>query len=229
MRRVVVLVLSLVVLLTTLVLGTAYGPAAFSPAPPPVPVPTAVAPTGPDREDTVQEGETKDPIPRPPDAVAAATVWALLGWTVVVVACLLLAAVVVARAWLGRSRRPRAVAPAPAATTGRPVPVLEDGQARAQREALATGSPRNGIVACWVELERSLASLGTPPRRSETPTEVTARLLAEHDVPADAAGRLLDAYRRARFSTHPVEEAERARAADALDAVHAALRTGNTP
>ena len=73
MRRTLLLVSSLVVLMAALVLGTAYGPAAFSPQAPPAAAPTApAAPTESPRElPTPDAGATEDP--RPPESLVPGT------------------------------------------------------------------------------------------------------------------------------------------------------------
>ncbi len=58
--------------------------------------------------------------------------------------------------------------------------------ADAQREALATGSPRNAVVACWHRFETQAASGGVERRAWETSSEYTIRVLDLVD--ADAGG-----------------------------------------
>lgn len=98
--------------------------------------------------------------------------------------------------------------------------------AAAQRAALLSGTPRNAIVECWARLEAAVASAGVPRRVSDTSTELTERVLTSSLVDPTAIGPLSALYREARFSSHPMGEAERQAAIDALDAVHAGLRAG---
>jgi hypothetical protein len=98
--------------------------------------------------------------------------------------------------------------------------------ADAQRAALTSGSARNGIVECWLRLEAVVADAGVPSRPSDTSSELTERVLADHEVDPLAIGQLSSLYREARFSTHQMGEAERTAAVTALDAVHAGLRAG---
>lgn len=91
---------------------------------------------------------------------------------------------------------------------------------------LATGTPSNAIVGCWLALERAAASAGVNRRPSETPTEFTLRVLGEAEVPAEPLARLADLYREARFSVHGLPESARAEARAALDRLRQALRAG---
>jgi hypothetical protein len=91
-------------------------------------------------------------------------------------------------------------------------------------DALAHGEPRNAIVACWLQLEDDVAAAGWPRHVAETSAEYTARVLAAAGLDRMAATTLADLYREARFSTHPLGEADRSRAAIALQAVHRSLR-----
>lgn len=83
-------------------------------------------------------------------------------------------------------------------------------------EALATGSPRNAIVATWLRLEEAVSSERFPRRPSETPTELVARALTAYHLDPAATARLADLYEEARFSRHPVTEAHRREAHDCL-------------
>lgn len=95
--------------------------------------------------------------------------------------------------------------------------------AQEQRAALLSGSPRNGIVACWDSFERRAAAAGMSRREWETSAEFTLRVLDALVTDASAVERLAVLYREARFSDHPVAESGRLAALEALDAIHAAL------
>ncbi len=99
--------------------------------------------------------------------------------------------------------------------------ITED--ADAQFEALATGSPRNAIVACWVRLEDAVAAVGIARNPAETSAELTTRVLQRYSGGRIEVTELSTLYREARFSTHELGEAERARAVDALRRLHAEL------
>lgn len=98
--------------------------------------------------------------------------------------------------------------------------------AAAQRQALEHGTPRNAIVECWLRLEAVIVAAGLPRRPSDTSTDLVERTMATHAVDPVAIGELAALYREARFSSHPMGEAQRRAAIAALDAVHADLRAG---
>lgn len=99
------------------------------------------------------------------------------------------------------------------------------GDAAAQFAALAGGTPRNAIVACWLRLEGAIASAGITPNPAETSAELTARVVATYSVDESAIGTLSALYREARFSEHELGEDVRTAAIVALQAVHQDLQT----
>lgn len=98
--------------------------------------------------------------------------------------------------------------------------------AAAQRTLLAVGTPRNAIVACWLRLEALTAEAGFERDPADTSEEFTSRILHQFAIDPFAVDRLAGLYREARFSSHPMGEADRAAAIDTLDAVHSGLRQG---
>lgn len=94
----------------------------------------------------------------------------------------------------------------------------------AQLAAVEQGSPRNGIVVAWQRLEEVAAESGFPRHDWETPAEFTSRMLDGLPVDPDAATELAGLFRVARFSSRPVEEAQRDRARDALGRLHDGLQ-----
>lgn len=96
--------------------------------------------------------------------------------------------------------------------------------AAAQREVLATGTPRNAIVACWLRLETVTAGAGLDRDPADTSEEFTSRVLGQFSVDSSAVNELAALYRKARFSSQDIGETERAVAVNALDAVHQSLR-----
>lgn len=96
--------------------------------------------------------------------------------------------------------------------------------AAAQRRALTRGEPRNAIVACWLRLEAAAAAAGVEPRPADTADEATARILSEYSVDPGAATQLAALYREARFSTHEMDEGDRASAIACLEAIHEGLQ-----
>ena len=161
-------------------------------------------------EDTTEDAEetqTTDP----------AKVWWVLGG---IALALLLAVVVLA---IRVNRRRRRAAPPESAREAPDRALLTDRRAARQARMLREGSPREAIIATWLDLERLVAAAGVPRRPSETSSELVVRVLDDREVPAAALTDLAALFREARFSTHEPTEALRERAAGDLDAVHAAL------
>lgn len=99
--------------------------------------------------------------------------------------------------------------------------------AEARLTAVATGAPRDGIVACWLRLEETVAACGVPPRPAETSTELVTRVLRSLDVDPRPVATLARLYREARFSEHELDEGSREQARVALHSLSQDLaRTG---
>ncbi|HEY0519376.1 MAG TPA: DUF4129 domain-containing protein [Ilumatobacteraceae bacterium] len=96
----------------------------------------------------------------------------------------------------------------------------------AARDALATGAPRDAIVACWMQLERDAAAAGLTRAKAETSAEYVERVVALSSVDPIPIGELAALYREARFSRHDLTDDHRSRAYAALNRVAAALRRG---
>ncbi len=95
--------------------------------------------------------------------------------------------------------------------------------------AIEEGSPRNGVVACWLQLEQAVADAGLPPRPSETSTELTVRVLHALDIDPRPIASLAGLYREARFSAHPMTEDARRTARAAVERLNADLRAVAPP
>ena len=109
----------------------------------------------------------------------------------------------------------------------RPLPALPDElveTADARLALLASGEPRNAIVACWVDLEDSASAAGLPRHPAETAAEYTIRVLHTWDIAPAARGGLAELYREARYSRHPITEEHRALAIARLTTVHQDLQ-----
>lgn len=89
---------------------------------------------------------------------------------------------------------------------------------------LETGSPRNAIVAAWLDLEESARATGLPRHPSETSTEYTERVVGTWPVDPEQLATLAALYREARFSRHELGEPARTRAVAALRVLHADLQ-----
>lgn len=161
-------------------------------------------------EDTTEDAEETQ-------TTGLAKVWWVLGG---IALALLLAVVVLA---IRVNRRRRAAAPPESAREAPDRALLTDRRAAHQARMLRKGSPREAIIATWLDLERLVAAAGVPRRPSETSSELVVRVLDDREVPAAALTDLAALFREARFSTHELTEALRERAAGDLDAVHAAL------
>jgi Domain of unknown function (DUF4129) len=98
--------------------------------------------------------------------------------------------------------------------------------AEEQRRVLMEGSPRNAIVECWHRFELQAAGAGLERHPWETSSEFTLRMLDLVAADSHAVAELAVLYREARFSTHSLDEAARARAVADLDAIHAGLLAG---
>ena len=162
-------------------------------------------------EDTTEDAEETQ-------TTGLAKVWWVLGG----IALTLLLAVVVVLA-IRANRRRRRAAPPESAREAPDRALLTDRRAARQARMLREGSPREAIIATWLDLERLVAAAGVPRRPSETSSELVVRVLDDREVPAAALTDLAALFREARFSTHELTEALRERAAGDLDAVHAAL------
>lgn len=161
-------------------------------------------------EDTTEDAEETQ-------AADPAQVWRVLGG---IALALLLAVVVLA---IRVNRRRRRAAPPESARKAPDRALLTDRRAARQARMVREGSPREAIIATWLDLERLVAAAGVPRRPSETSSELVVRVLDDREVPAAALTDLAALFREARFSTHELTEALRERAAGDLDAVHAAL------
>lgn len=95
--------------------------------------------------------------------------------------------------------------------------------AERRRHDLASGAPRNAVVACWVDLEGLAAAQGVERQPWETSTDLAARCLERTGADPDALAVLAAAYHRARYAAAPVTDADRSRALRALDRLHASL------
>jgi hypothetical protein len=82
---------------------------------------------------------------------------------------------------------------------------------------------RLAIIACYAAMEGSLARAGTVRAAAETPDELLGRAAAAGLAGGGAAAALTELFYEARFSTHPLPPASRARARGALAGLAAAL------
>jgi hypothetical protein len=86
--------------------------------------------------------------------------------------------------------------------------------------------PREAIIACYAAMERELTLVpGAVPLDCDTPSEVLARAVDHHALPADSATQLVELFEEARFSPHVMNEGHRDTAVDALRLVLTDLRS----
>ena len=102
-----------------------------------------------------------------------------------------------------------------------PVELLRSAEQRVSM--LRTGTPRNAIVAAWLDLETTVAATGLPRDPAETSTEFTERVIRTWDIDRLRLGDLAALYREARFSVHELDESHRERALRDLETLHADL------
>ena len=89
--------------------------------------------------------------------------------------------------------------------------------------ALIGGPVDEVIVACWVRLEDAAAAAGVARGPAETSAELASRVLTDLHAPEDAVDGLLQRYRQARYSHHPLDEEDRAAAVRALEDIRATI------
>ncbi len=129
------------------------------------------------------------------------------------------------------SRRKPVPAPGPAAAGA---PTVVDSLARAAEMGLAAMNapgqdPRTAIIACYVAMERGLASgRSAAPLISDTPMEVLARAFERGALHDASARELVALFEEARFSPHAMLEWQRMRAQQLLRIVLADLQ-GEVP
>jgi len=78
---------------------------------------------------------------------------------------------------------------------------------------------RAAIIACYGAMERVLAEHGAARELADTPAELLDRAVGAGLIRSDAALRLTDLFREARFSSHPMGDPARAAATAALSAL----------
>lgn len=138
----------------------------------------------------------------------------------------LFAVVALGTAALALYRRRRAVPPPPEPDAEPDAEPLVAALAAGARVLHEDPDPRTAIIGCYAAMERSLADAGSPPRMADTPAEVLGRATASGLVRSVPATTLTGLFRRARYSSHPMTEADRAAAIDALAQVQADLASG---
>lgn len=183
-----------------------------------------------DSDDIAREPDSGAPRNETPQSTALGDVISVLGQLLVVVVLVALSILVARR--LVRLLRDITVDEPPGdagwvvvAPDGRSH--LDDALGHALAVVGADGPVDDAIIACWVGVEDAAADAGVGRGPAETAAELTVRVLGRLAVPADATRRLLALYRTARYSPHPLGEADRRAAVDALHEIRAALVTAD--
>lgn len=145
--------------------------------------------------------------------------FAFIGYSLLVL--VLIAAIVLSIRWSARLRAP--------ARLGREAAGEEDSEdlreaVESGRSALRTlDDARAAIIACYLAMEQSLAERGAARAIADTPDELLARAIKSNIVRGTSAARLTALFYEARFSSHPMDQARRQAAEQALDELAAAL------
>ena len=79
--------------------------------------------------------------------------------------------------------------------------------------------PRLAVIAAYARMERELGRHGLARRPSETAIEYLRRVLLDLSASGAAVGRLTTLFEAAKFSSHPVTEAMRTEAIEALSEI----------
>jgi hypothetical protein len=153
----------------------------------------------------------------PPSTLEVPTPPAEPGVVPLVVAGVALAAMVgLVVAQLVAERRRRRPPPTPAE---RLVELLDDTLEDLERET----DPRRAVIAAWARMERGLAAAGLPRHPAEAPFEYATRVLEAALARPSSVHRLTGLFERAKFSRHPIGQADREEAIAALRAVRREL------
>lgn len=215
--RSTVVAASAALVIVTLMLATTHGAPVVQPASSDRALPSATLQPPP----ATSTAPTASVSPTAASGPPMAWMGMALTGVVAVVAVFLLLLLTAAVVRVLRSRRR-----APESTPVEPLPSLPEQlhrDAASHFAALREGEPREAIVRAWVTLQQSVAAAGVTRRPSETSSELTVRVLDDLAVDPDALRTIAGLYREARFSQHPLTDADRERAEVALRRVHATL------
>lgn len=101
--------------------------------------------------------------------------------------------------------------------------VLADAVDSGRRALLDGADARAAVIACYAAMEESLADSGVARRASDSPQDLLERAAGSGLLTGQGAGTLTALFREARYSTHPMDDGHRQRAADALTDIAAQL------
>ncbi|MBM9440230.1 DUF4129 domain-containing protein [Actinacidiphila bryophytorum] len=141
--------------------------------------------------------------------------------TIALVALVLALLLAAYRLWrlLRRSEEPQP------AETYRPAEqeVLADAVDSGRRALLGGSDARAAVIACYAAMEASLGQSGVARRASDSPQDLLERAAGSGLLTGPHASDLTALFREARYSTHPMDDTHRGRAAAALDGIAAQL------
>ncbi|MEO9152502.1 MAG: DUF4129 domain-containing protein [Lapillicoccus sp.] len=212
------------VALVVLTIVASSGPVGFVTSPPPG---SGAPPTLPPLPTTTTTATPANPLATggfDPNSLPS-----IPGWVIVLLQGLLIVIALLAGLWLVRTawrHAPRYRSRVHEEQQIVPLPELPEELTRsatARMALLQAGTPRNAIVACWLDLEDAAGAVGLPRLAAETSAEYTTRVLKTWDIAPDALGSLAALYREARFSRHDLTEAHREVAVRRLTVLHEEL------
>ncbi|MBW8804856.1 MAG: DUF4129 domain-containing protein [Catenulisporales bacterium] len=171
-------------------------------------------PDRPDRPVATGHGVKGPPFP---DYIVRTILYLILGAAIVLIAYGAIR--LLRRHWFSRAQAPVVIFE----ELDRDVEQLTEAIAAGSR-ALDEGDAREAVIACYAAMENALSAEGNGRRAADTPEEFLRRVTGARLIPAAPAERLTDLFREARFSRHPVDEAKREQARQALNAIAEHLR-----
>ncbi|NEB74578.1 DUF4129 domain-containing protein [Streptomyces sp. SID14478] len=86
------------------------------------------------------------------------------------------------------------------------------------------GDARAAVIACYAAMEEALAVSGVDRRASDSPADLLLRAARAGLADGPAAPRLTALFREARYSSHPMDDTQRAAAATALEEIATRLQ-----
>lgn len=162
---------------------------------------------------------TRPALPSEPVVGAGGSVFELAATSVAVALLLLLAVAML------RVRRTSPVELASTSPAGSAPPPLVTAAGEALAAVETSGSdPRAAIVGCFAAMERALADApAAAPRPADAAADVLQRATEQGQLSPGTGDRLLGLFHEARYSTHPMTDADRGTAASTLRAILADL------
>ena len=194
-------------------LGTKKSANSTAPPPPLPPEPRSSAPTAWAPPPDLHQAQAK---PRPFPLGELLLVLGGLAF-----AAALVALVVVVLRWLSTR-----VAPAPELTASLAAPdesTALSAAVSAGRLALHGEDVRAAVIACYAAMEDSLGASGVGRQAADSPADLLRRATEAGLLAGTAPQELAELFREARYSSHPMADAELRRARAALDAISAGL------